>query len=77
MLSSIVPNFWGVPVHGRRALRMMLRFCRYLLDKWDLALIPGYCFDAPGYVRLSFAASEAELISAMDRLAKGIAHLMQ
>jgi aspartate aminotransferase len=52
-------------------------FCRYLLDKWDLALIPGYCFDAPGYVRLSFAASEAELISAMDRLAKGVAHLMQ
>jgi aspartate aminotransferase len=45
--------------------------CHYFLEEWNIAVIPGRCFGAPGYFRLSFAASDAVLEGAMDRLAQG------
>jgi aspartate aminotransferase len=39
-----------------------------LLEDVGLALVPGTAFGAPGYIRLSFAASMATLTAALERL---------
>lgn len=40
----------------------------YLLNAFGVSSVPGIAFGAPGFVRLSMAASEQELIKACDRL---------
>ncbi len=40
----------------------------YLLNKANLATVPGSAFGAPGYLRLSFAVDEASLKEALTRL---------
>jgi aspartate aminotransferase len=44
-------------------------FCRYLLDAHDLAVVPGSCFGLAPYFRISYAASEANLLEACERMA--------
>ena len=44
-------------------------FCRYLLDACDLAVVPGSCFGLAPYFRISYAASDAQLKEACERLA--------
>jgi aspartate aminotransferase len=41
---------------------------KLLLEKADVVLVPGTPFGAPGYVRISFACSIAELEKAADRI---------
>ena len=41
----------------------------YLIEKAEVALVPGSAFGAPGYLRLSFATSMENLKIAMERLA--------
>jgi aspartate aminotransferase len=58
---------------GRRTPGGMLidsdtAFCEYLLDSYDLALIPGSCCGLAPYIRISYAASEAKLEEACERL---------
>ncbi len=48
-------------------------FCRELLDREHLALVPGSAFGAPGHARLSMAASEADLTEGFERLARFLA----
>jgi aspartate aminotransferase len=43
-------------------------FVEYLLNKADVACVPGSAFGAPGYVRLSFACSMTELRDAIERI---------
>lgn len=45
-----------------------LELSAYLLENQLLACVPGSAFGAPGYLRLSFAASEQNLQKAVDRL---------
>jgi len=40
----------------------------YILDKAEVALVPGSAFGAPGYVRLSFATSMENLQESISRL---------
>ena len=47
----------------------------YLLESFGLSSVPGEAFAAPGYIRLSIAASDEELTSACDRLSKMVASL--
>lgn len=47
-------------------------FCRWLLDEVGLALVPGAAFGDDRYVRLSFAASDAELRAGIARLAAAL-----
>ncbi len=47
-------------------------WCQALLKKESLAVVPGEAFLAPGYFRLSFAASMAELKTAVKKLRKFI-----
>jgi len=43
-------------------------FCVELLQKSYVALVPGSAFNAPGYVRLSFALGENKLEKGLERL---------
>jgi aspartate/methionine/tyrosine aminotransferase len=49
--------------------------CLYLLERHDLALVPGGAFGAPGAVRISYAAGMDELAKGADRLLAGLAEL--
>ncbi len=44
-------------------------FCTRLIREGGLALVPGTCFGAEGYARLSYCYSEAELEEGLNRLA--------
>lgn len=45
-----------------------VRFCTQLLQEAHVALVPGSAFNAPGFVRLSFATSEKNLIEGVERM---------
>ncbi|EUB99787.1 Aspartate transaminase [Rhizobium sp. CF080] len=44
-------------------------FASHLLQQFGLSSVPGAAFGAPGFIRLSIAASDSELEGACDRLA--------
>lgn len=50
-------------------------FCRYLLEAHDVAVVPGSCFGLAPYFRISYAASDADLREACDRIAAACAAL--
>jgi aspartate aminotransferase len=45
-----------------------LALSEYLLEKADVAIVPGSAFGAEGYMRLSFATSDANLEKALARI---------
>ena len=45
-----------------------LEFSQKILDEAHIALIPGAPFGAEGYVRISFATSEQEIVKGAERL---------
>jgi aspartate/methionine/tyrosine aminotransferase len=47
--------------------------CEVILDQAKVALVPGEAFDAPGYVRISFAVSDADIIEGIGRIADLVA----
>ena len=50
-----------------------IAFSEYLLESADVAVVPGSAFGAEGYIRLSFATSQANLDKALKRIAQAIA----
>jgi aspartate aminotransferase len=44
-------------------------FCRYLLERHNVAVVPGSCFGLAPFFRVSYAASEINLIEAIERIA--------
>lgn len=50
-------------------------FAAHLLQQFGLSSVPGAAFGAPGFIRLSIAASDRELEDACDRLAAMVASL--
>jgi len=44
-------------------------FCKLILERANVALVPGIAFGKEGYVRLSFGASERDLQSGVKALA--------
>jgi aspartate aminotransferase len=49
--------------------------CMYLLEEAGVALVPGSAFELPGHFRISYAASDAELVEGMKRLGAACAAL--
>ena len=47
----------------------------FLLEKARVAVVPGSAFGAPGYVRLSYAASQAQIREGVKRIAEAVAGL--
>ena len=50
-----------------KTLRTSLEFARALLQDGGLAVTPGEAFDAPGFLRISYAASLEQLREGMER----------
>lgn len=50
-------------------------FCAWLLEEHDVAMVPGSLFGLQPYFRISYATSEAQLRTAMERIAKAVAQL--
>lgn len=50
--------------------------CEYLLDRAHVAVVPGEAFEAPGYVRLSYAMSLPRIEEGLDRIATAVAGLV-
>ena len=48
--------------------------CEVILDQAKVALVPGEAFAAPGYVRISFAVSDADIIEGIGRIADLVAN---
>ena len=47
--------------------------CEVILDQAKVALVPGEAFDAPGYVRISFAVSDTDITEGIGRIAELVA----
>ncbi|MGV3650576.1 MAG: pyridoxal phosphate-dependent aminotransferase [Devosia sp.] len=50
-------------------------FCRYLMTGADVAVVPGVCFGLSPFFRISYAASDADLIEGMGRIGRAVAAL--
>jgi aspartate aminotransferase len=55
---------------GGRSLHDDVALAEWLLDEARVALVPGSAFCAPGYLRLSYAASEHDLREGLARISK-------
>ncbi|MFO7768307.1 MAG: pyridoxal phosphate-dependent aminotransferase [bacterium] len=51
--------------------------CTWLLEQTGVALVPGSAFGAPGYLRLSYAASMEDLEEAVERIGETMGGLDQ
>jgi aspartate aminotransferase len=50
--------------------------CEYLLEKGHVAIVPGEAFEAPGFIRMSYATSLPSIEEGIDRIAKAVAPLV-
>jgi aspartate aminotransferase len=53
-----------------------LALCEYLIEDARVAVVPGTAFFAPGFVRLSYTTSQANIEKGMTRLAESLAKLV-
>lgn len=60
---------------GDRVIKNGDDFCFYMLEKGRVSLVPGGAFGDENCVRLSYAASEKELVEAMKRMKEALAVL--
>jgi aspartate aminotransferase len=73
-IADIPGTFYAFPdvsaiLNGRSSEAL----CDYLLEQHGVAVVPGSAFGAAGSIRLSFAASDADLQKALERIAAGLA----
>jgi aspartate aminotransferase len=61
-----VDSYFGAGRNGS------VEFCSWLLEKTGVALVPGIAFGDDRAVRLSYAAPEAEVLGAVDRIAAAL-----
>lgn len=45
-----------------------IEFCNQLLDKYEVAAVPGIAFGLDDYIRISYACSEEKFLTGIDRL---------
>ena len=60
---------------GGRTITNDLEFALWLLDEAKVAVVPGSAFGAPGYIRMSYAASLEDLNEGIARIAGAVARL--
>jgi aspartate aminotransferase len=61
--------------HGEHVLSDDMAVAAFLLDEARCAVVPGAAFGAPGYVRLSYAASQAQIREGVSRIAAAVTKL--
>jgi len=69
-----VTAFFGKSAHGQ-TINSADDLCLYLLSVANVSLVTGGAFGAPNCVRLSYAASEEDLIEALKRIKKALGEL--
>ena len=52
-----------------------LAFSKYLLEVAKVAVVPGSAFGAPGFLRMSYAASNEQIREGVRRIAEAVAKL--
>jgi aspartate aminotransferase len=62
--------FFDVSAHFSNGITDDVAFCRAALESAHVNVVPGSAFGAPGYVRMSYAASRAQLEGGLRALAK-------
>ena len=69
------PSFTGVLGRdiGGRTPQTTLELAEVILDEAKVALVPGEAFGAPGYMRLSYALGDDDLVEGVTRIAKLLA----
>ncbi len=60
---------------GKGGIKNSTDLCMYLLDKAQVALVPGDAFGNDNHIRISYAASEENLKEAMKRIKNALAEL--
>lgn len=60
---------------GNHVIDTTDQLCDWLLEKHGVTVVPGTAFGAPRSIRLSFAASEADIEKALERIALGLSQL--
>ena len=64
-----VKNVLGKTIMGEK-INSSLDLANLALDKADVALVPGEAFGTPGYLRMSYALSDKDLVEGVTRLQK-------
>ena len=71
-----VSHYFGKS-YGEKTISNSSEFCMYILNDAHVALVAGEAFGSPNCVRISYAASEENLIEAVKRMKKSLAKLQQ
>ncbi|MBG1231932.1 pyridoxal phosphate-dependent aminotransferase [Aestuariivirga litoralis] len=66
-----VSSFLGKKA-GNHVIDTTDQLCDWLLEEQGVTVVPGTAFGSPASIRLSFAASEADIEKALERLKKGL-----
>ncbi|MCD6097474.1 pyridoxal phosphate-dependent aminotransferase [bacterium] len=69
-----VSSFLNRSVDGEKVVTSF-DLCKYLLNKVFVACVPADAFGLPGFIRLSFATGETEIISGIDRMRSALLRL--
>jgi len=56
--------------HDGRTLSTSAELAEYILDRAEVAVVPGEAFGSPGYLRLSYALGDDDLVEGITRLQK-------
>lgn len=70
-----VSSFVGKKTPQGRVIENDLTICEYLIEEAKVAVVPGSAFYAPGYIRLSYATSQAAIEKGISRIAAACALL--
>jgi aspartate aminotransferase len=56
--------------HGGRVVTSSAELAEYILEEAEVAVVPGEAFGTPGYLRLSYALGDDDLVEGITRLQK-------
>ncbi|WP_185994571.1 pyridoxal phosphate-dependent aminotransferase [Nocardioides campestrisoli] len=56
--------------HGGRQIDTSAELAEYILDQAEVAVVPGEAFGSPGYLRLSYALGDDDLVEGISRIQK-------
>jgi aspartate/methionine/tyrosine aminotransferase len=62
----------GREIRGRRA-QSSAELCELVLEAAEVAIVPGEAFGTPGYVRMSYALGDDDLVEGVSRVHKLLA----
>ncbi|KAE9601273.1 putative transaminase [Lupinus albus] len=68
-------SYYGREAEGFGIIEDSDSLCRYLLDKGQVAVVPGGAFGDDTCIRISYAASLTTLQAAVERIKKALTHL--